>query len=108
MFDEASFQNELYTQKSLYKQGTKHTQVVNPYKFKINATRSLAINGNSTITITNSSTAPEIAIALLKLRCANTKNKNTVKLLNKIIDKVNLTDGEIDEILMENNENNKV
>ena len=34
--------------------------------------------------------------------------KNTVKLLNKIIEEVNLTDEEIDEILMENNENNKV
>ena len=68
----------------------------------------MAINGNSTITITNSSTGPEIAIALLELRCANTKNKNTVKLLNKIIEEVNLTDEEIDTILMENNENNKV
>jgi len=58
--------------------------------------------------ITNSSTAPEIAIALLELRCTNTKNKNTVKLLNKIIKEVNLTDEEIDEILMENNENNKI
>lgn len=52
--------------KSLYKKGTKHTQTANPYKLKINAIGSLAINGNSTITITNSSTAPEIAIALLK------------------------------------------
>ena len=108
LFDEASFQNEPYTQKSLYKKGTKHKQTVNPYKFKINATGSLAINGNSTITITNSSTAPEIAIALLELRGANTKNKNTVKLLNKIIKELNLTDEEIDKILMKNNENNKV
>ena len=73
LFDEASFQNDPYTQKSLYKQGTNHTQVVNPYKFKINATGSLAINGNSTITITNSSTAPEIAIALLELWIVNTE-----------------------------------
>lgn len=108
MFDGVSFQNEAYTQKSLYKRGTKHTQTVNPYKFKINATGSLSINGKSTITNTNSSTAPEIAIALLKLRCINTKNKNAVKLLNKIIEEVKLTDEEIDEILMENNENNKV
>ena len=36
-------------------------------------------------------------MALLELRCANTKNKNTVKLLNKIIEEVNLTDEEIDE-----------
>ena len=81
---------------------------MNPYKFKINATGSLTINGNSTITITNSSTAPEIAIALLELRCANTNNKNTIKILNKIIQEVNLTDEEIDEYLMENNENNEV
>ena len=68
----------------------------------------MAINGNSTITITNSSTAPEIAIALLELRCANTKNKNTIDSLNKILNDVNLDDDEIDEILMENNENNEV
>lgn len=78
----------------LYKRGTKHTQIVNPYKFKINATRLLTINGNSTITITNSSTTLEIAIPLLELRCTNTKNKNTIKILNKIIKEVNLTDGE--------------
>ena len=48
----------------------------------------MAINGNSTITITNSSTAPEIAIALLELRCANTKNKNTIDSLNKILNEV--------------------
>ena len=81
---------------------------MNPYKFKINATGSLTINGNSTITITNSSTAPEIAIALLELRYANTNNKNTIKILNKIIQEVNLTDEEIDEYLMKNNENNEV
>ena len=68
----------------------------------------MAINGNSTITITNSSTAPEIAIALLELRCTNTKNKNTIDSLNKILNDVNLDDDEIDEILMENNENNEV
>ena len=108
LFDEASFQNEPYTQKSLYKRGTKHTQTVNPYKFKINATGSLTINGNSAITITNSSTAPEIAIAFLELRVANTNNKNTVKILNKIISDVNLTDEDIDKLLIENNENNEV
>jgi|GEM_PF-3374361 len=90
------------------KKGTKHTQTVNPYKFKINAIGSLTINGNSTITITNSSTAPEIAIALLELRIANTNIKNTVKILNKIIFDVNLTDEDIDKILMKNNKDNEV
>lgn len=33
-FDEASFQNEPYTQKSLYKRGTKHTQTVNPLQIQ--------------------------------------------------------------------------
>ncbi|MFM5883003.1 MULTISPECIES: hypothetical protein [Methanobrevibacter] len=68
----------------------------------------LAINGNSTITITNSSTAPEIVMVILELRCANTKNKNSTKSLNKIIEEVKLTNEEIYKILMENNENNIV
>ena len=46
IFDEASFQNKLYTQRLLYKRETKHTPTVNPYKFKINAR-----NGNSTYRI---------------------------------------------------------
>ena len=58
--------------------------------------------------ITNSSTAPEIAIALLELRIANTNNKNTAKILNKIIHDINLSDEDIDKILIENNENNEV
>ena len=107
-FDEASFQNKPYTQRSLYKKRTEHIQIVNPHKFKINATGSLAINGNSTITITNSSTAPEIATAFLELRCANTKNKNTIKLLNNILNEINLTDEEIDKILIASSEDNKV
>ena len=68
----------------------------------------MTINGNSTITITNSSTSPEIAIALLELRCANTKNQNTIKILNNIIKRVNLNYNEIDKILMENNEDTEV
>ena len=68
---------------------------MNPYKFKINATGSLTINGNSTITITNSSTAPEIAIALLELRYANTNNKNTIKTLNESIDAVRASSSKI-------------
>lgn len=34
LFDEVSFQNEPYTQKSLYKRGTKHTQTVNPLQIQ--------------------------------------------------------------------------
>lgn len=36
------------------------------------------------------------------------KNRNTVKILNKIISDVNLTDEDIDKLLIENNENNEV
>ena len=34
--------------------------------------------------------------------------KNTVKILNKIISNVNLTDEDINKLLMENNENNEI
>ncbi|WP_305554033.1 hypothetical protein [Methanobrevibacter sp. V74] len=34
--------------------------------------------------------------------------KNTVKILNKIISDVNLTDEDINKLLMENNENNEI
>ena len=107
-FDESSFQNEPYTRKSLYKSGTKHTLDVNPYKFKVNATGSLAINGNSTITLTNSSTAPEIGIALIELRKANLSNEYNKILLENILNNVNYSDSEIDKYLMENAENNNI
>ena len=107
-FDESSFQNEPYTRKSLYKSGTKHSLDVNPYKFKVNATGSLAINGNSTITLTNSSTAPEIGIALLELRKANLSNEYNKILLENILNNVNYSNSEIDKYLMENAENNNI
>lgn len=107
LFDESSFQNEPFTRKTLYKQGTKHKQKVNPYKFKINATGSLTINGNSTITITNSSTSPEIAIALTELRKANLTNKNTIHILNSILTNITLTDEELNKLMIENNQNNE-
>ena len=34
--------------------------------------------------------------------------KNTVKILNKIISDVNLTDEDINKLLMENNKNNEI
>ncbi|WP_305554192.1 hypothetical protein [Methanobrevibacter sp. V74] len=34
--------------------------------------------------------------------------KNTVKILNKIISDFNLTDEDINKLLMENNENNEI
>lgn len=88
----------------MYKKGTKHIQKVNPYKIKINATGSLAINGNSSITITNSSTAPEVAIALINLRIANTTNITTKKQLESIIKQIQINDKELDKLLMKNSE----
>ena len=50
------------------------------------------------------STALEIVIVFMELRCTITLCKNP----NKIINEVKLTYEEINEILMENNEDNKV
>ena len=62
---------------------------------------SLTINGNSTITITNSSTAPEVAIALIELRKANLKEiKNKIS-LNNALRNINLPEDEIERILIE-------
>lgn len=103
-FDESSFLNEPYNSKSLYKKGTEHKNEVNPFKFKANAIGSLTINGNSTITITNSSTAPEIAIALIELRKENLKQESTKKSLEYVLNSIKLTNEEIEEILIENSE----
>ncbi|WP_323736126.1 transposase [Methanosphaera sp. ISO3-F5] len=104
LFDEASFLNAPYTSRSLYKKGTKHIQKVNPYKIKVNATGSLAINGNSSITITNSSTAPEVAIALINLRITNTINQTSKKQLESVINQIQINDEDLDKILIKNSE----
>ena len=106
-FDEASFLNEPYNSKSLYKQGVKHKNERNSFKFKSNAIGSLTINGNSTITITNSSTAPEVAIALIELRKANLKEiKNKIS-LNNALRNINQPEEEIERILIETCEDPK-
>lgn len=107
-YDESSFLNDPYTRKSLYKQGTEHRQKVNPAKFKTNAIGALTINGNSNLTISDSSTAPEIGKSLIELRKVNVKNKKLEQLLEDILDKINLSDEEIDKIMDENGENIKV
>lgn len=68
---------------------------INPYKIKVNATGSLTINGNSSITITQSSTAPEVSIALINLRIANMNNENTQKELISILNKLKINDDEL-------------
>ncbi len=92
----------------MYKKGTKHAQKVNHYKIKINATGSLTINGNSSITITQSSTAPEVAIALINLRITNINNKNTKKELLSILNKLKINDAELDEPLMKKSEDKTI
>ena len=106
-FDESSFLNEPYNSKSLYKKGTEHKTEANPYKFKANAIGSLTINGNSSITITDSSTAPEIAIALINLRKENLEQESTKKSLENVLENIQLTNEEIEEILIENSEDSK-
>ncbi len=54
--------------------------------------------------MTNSSTAPEIAIALIELRKENLEEKGTKKSLENVLNQVQLTNEEIEEILIENSE----
>lgn len=80
-----------------------HIQLVNGLKFSANLVGGQAINGNSVLTLTKSSTAPELAISFLELRTANTDNKETKELLNLILDEITDADDLIDELLIEDN-----
>ena len=103
LFDESSFQNLPNTIRTLSKKGKKNIQIVSPYKFKINATGSLTINGNSSLTTTHSSTGPEIALAFINLRIANMKNKNNKQIMENILNEIDLSEEEINEGLISKN-----
>ena len=78
-------------------------QLVNGLKFNANLVGGQTINGNSVLTLTKSSTASELVISFLELRCANTNNKETKELLNLILDEITDADDLIDELLIEDN-----
>ena len=77
-----------------------HIQLVNGLKFTSNMVCGQAINGNSLLTLTKSSTAPELTIPFLELRTVNTNNKETKELLNIILDEITDADDLIDELLI--------
>ena len=69
--------------------------IVSPYKFKVNATGSLTINGKSDLLTTHSSTAPEVALALINLRLSNMNNLNNKDILSTIINDIDLSEEEV-------------
>ena len=69
--------------------------IVSPYKFKVNATGSLTINGKSDLLTTHSSTAPEVALALINLRLFNMNNLNNKAILSTIINDIDLSEEEV-------------
>ena len=72
-FDGATNVSSPYTIRFLCKKGTKPKTTVNAERFKVNMLGTITINGRSTLTITKSSTAPEVAIAIMKHRLENTE-----------------------------------
>ena len=83
-----------------------HIKIVNRNKYTANLVGGQAINGNSVLSLTKSSTAPEIAINFMEIRLANTTNKSTYKDLDFILDEVTDADDLIDMLLMEDNLSN--
>lgn len=98
-FDGSAIQNPVNTSKTIFKHGTKNRCKRNPMKFKINALGSLALRGNSHLTITNSSKAHEISKAFIEIKIANTDNYNLIKLLKNVLKSFDLSDDELKEIL---------
>lgn len=102
-FDGSAIQNLPNTSKTLYKKGTKNKIIKNPLKFKVNALGSLSINGNSTLTITNSSKAHDISKAIIEIRIANTRNINLKNTLKEIIKTSKLSEKDIKLKITQNN-----
>ena len=84
-----------------------HVKIVNGNKITANLVGGQAINGNSVLCLTKSSTAPEIAISFLEIRLANTTNKSTYKILDSILDEITDANDLIDSLLIEDNMSNK-
>ena len=83
-FDGSAIQNEPNSSKSISKKGNKNLTKKNPYKFKVNALGSIII-GNSTLTISKTSKAHEIARAFIDIKIANTEIHALKSLLNKVL-----------------------
>lgn len=103
MFDGSTFLSTPYTIRTLIKKGKEHTSEVNAKRIKVNVLGSLSINGRSSLTITKSSTAPEIAISFIQHRFDNTENFINVNSLLEIIDRVKIPEEDYDRLFNKNN-----
>lgn len=84
-----------------------HIKIVNGNKFTANLVGGQAINGKSVLSLTKSSTSPEIAISFMEIRLANINNKSVYNDLDYILDEVTDADDLIDMLLMEDNLSNE-
>ena len=89
--------------RGLFKQGMEHIKIVNGNKITSNLVGGQAINGNSVLCLTKSSTAPEIAISFMEIRLANITNKSTYNKLDQILDEVTDIDDIINDLMIEDN-----
>lgn len=102
-FDGSAIQNEPNSSKSISKKGNKNLAKKNPYKFKVNALGSIALIGNSTLTISKTSKAHDIARAFIDIKIANTEIHALKSLLNKVLSDSDLSPNQIQQKISEKN-----
>ena len=96
-------QNEPNSSKSVSKKGTKNLAKKNPYKFKINALGSIGLIGNSSLTISETSKAHDIARAFIDIKIANTEIPILKSLLHKVLLDSDLSPDQIQQKISEKN-----
>jgi hypothetical protein len=89
--------------RGLFKQGMEHIKIVNGNKITSKLVGGQAINGNSVLCLTKSSTTPEIAISFMEIRLVNITNKSTYNKLDQILDEVTDIDDLINDLMIEDN-----
>lgn len=102
-FDGSAIQNEPNSSKSVSKKGNKNLAKKNPYKFKVNALGSIALMGNSSLTISETSKAHDIARAFIDIKIANTDITILKLLLNKVLLDSDLSPDQIQQKISEKN-----
>lgn len=94
-------------QNQYVKKGSKNIAKKNPYKFKVNALGSIALIGNHSLTISETSKAHDIAKALIEIKIANTEIPLLKSLLNKVLLDSDLSSNQIQQKILEKNSNKK-
>ena len=100
-FDGSAIQNEPNSSKSVSKKGNKNLAKKNPYKFKVNALGSIALIGNSSLTISETSKAHDIAKAFIDIKIANTEIPILKSLLHKVLLDSDLSPDQIQQKISE-------